>query len=91
MLGDTLELKIILAKNIKYYRYKKKFTQEHLAECLGVSANYIGRLERGQHNPALDVKDKIATILEVQPFELFVERKDYKNLPSRVNLINPKK
>ena len=86
-----MELKIILAKNVKYYRYKKKFTQEHLAECLGVSANYIGRLERGQHNPSLDKIDKIATILEVQPFELFVERKDYKNLPSRVNLINPKK
>lgn len=47
--GDTMRLKTILGKNVKYHRYRKKLTQEQLAEVLNVSSNYVGRLERGQH------------------------------------------
>ena len=49
-----MNLKTILGKNVKYYRYRKKYTQEQLAEILDVSTNYIGRLERGQHSPSLE-------------------------------------
>ena len=86
-----MKLKTILGKNVKYHRYRKKFTQEHLAEILNVSPNYVGRLERGQHSPSLDKIDKIATALDIKAFELFLERDDYDNLHERVNLTNPKK
>ena len=86
-----MKLKTILGKNVKYHRFNKKYTQEHLAEILGVSPNYIGRLERGQHNPSLDKIEKVAKALDVKPYELFLERDDFNKLPNRVNLNNPKK
>ena len=89
--GDTMKLKTILGKNVKYHRYRKKYTQERLAEILNVSPNYVGRLERGQHSPSLDKIEKIANALDVKAFELFLERDDYNKLPNRVNLTNPKK
>ncbi len=91
MCGDTMRLKTILGKNVKYHRYRKKLTQEQLAEVLSVSSNYVGRLERGQHSPSLDKIEKISKALDVKAFELFLERDDYDNLPDRVNLTNPKK
>lgn len=42
-----MKLKTLLGKNVKYYRFRKKLTQEKLAEMMNVSSNYIGRLERG--------------------------------------------
>lgn len=86
-----MKLKTILGKNIKYHRYRKMLTQEGLAELLNVSANYIGRLERGQHSPSLDKIEKIAIALDVRAFELFLERDDYDRLPIRVNLTISKK
>ena len=71
-----MDLKIILGKNIKFYRYKNRLTQEKLAEILDVSPNYIGRIERGQHNPSLEKIAKIANVLNVKVFELFIERND---------------
>ena len=86
-----MKSKVVLGKNVKFFRFRKQYTQEKLAEVLNVSANYIGRLERGQHSPSLDKIDKIAEALNIKPFELFVERKDYNNLPSRVNVTKSKK
>lgn len=40
-MGDTMKLKTILGKNIKYHRYRKNLTQEKLAELLGTSPNYV--------------------------------------------------
>ena len=84
ILGDLMDLKMILGKNIKYYRYKKMLTQEAMAEILDVSPNYIGRLERGQHTPSIDKVQNIAKALDVLPFMLKKEKENY-NLPSRVN------
>lgn len=86
-----MKLKIILGKNIKYHRYRKNFTQEYLAELLKVSSNYIGRIERGQHSPSLEKIENIAKTLEIKPFELFLERDDFDNLPDRVNLTNSRR
>ena len=86
-----MKLKTILGKNVKYHRYRKKFTQEKLAEILKVSPNYVGRLERGQHSPSLEKIENISKALDIKAFELFLERGDYDDLPNRVNLTNPKR
>lgn len=80
-------LKIILGKNVKYYRHKKKFTQKELTEILDSSANYIGRLEHGQHSPSLEKIENIAKAFEVPAFKLFIAHNNY-DLPNRVNLEN---
>jgi transcriptional regulator with XRE-family HTH domain len=42
-----------IGKNIRKYRLAKKLRQEDLAEQTGLSANYIGMVERGEKNPSL--------------------------------------
>ena len=85
-----MNLKILIGKNVKYYRYKEKLTQEKLAEKIKSSVNYIGRLERGQHNPSVEKLEKIATALNIEPYELFIKRNDLDSLPMRVNLKSKK-
>ena len=85
-----MNLKILIGKNVKYYRYKEKLTQEKLAEKIKSSVNYIGRLERGQHNPSVEKLEKIATALNIEPYELFIKRNDLDSLTMRVNIKSKK-
>lgn len=39
-----------LGRNIKAERIRKGYTQENFAEIIGVSREYISRIERGQEN-----------------------------------------
>ncbi len=85
-----MELKTLFGKNVKYYRFRKGYTQEQLAEKMDVTPNYISRLERGMHNPPFIMIDKVADALSVEPYELFIKRDDLTKLPNRVNLTNRK-
>lgn len=86
--GDTMELKTLFGKNVKYYRFRKCYTQEELAERMDVTPNYISRLERGMHNPPFTMIEKVAIALGIEPYELFIKRNDLQNMPDRVNLID---
>lgn len=68
----------------------KGLTQEGLAEKINVSTNYIGRLERGQHNPSLKKIDNIARCLDIEAYQLFMKDTAKEKLPSRVNLTKRK-
>ncbi len=59
-----MELKSI-GTNIRKYRKQKGIHQEQLAYMTGLSANYIGMIERGEKLPALDTFLRIADALEV--------------------------
>ena len=43
-----------IGKNLRKYRLEKKLRQEDLAERAGLSANYIGMVERGEKIPSLE-------------------------------------
>ncbi len=43
----------LIGRNIRKYREKNNLRQEDLAEKTGLSANYIGLVERGERIPAL--------------------------------------
>ncbi len=85
-----MELKTILGKNVKYYRYQKHLTQEQLAEDMDVSSKYIGRLEQGQHTPSLEKIENIAIALDIEAYKLFIPDTANHKLPDRVNLVNKK-
>ena len=80
-----IELKKTFGKNVRYYRFKKKYTQAKLAELLDVSTNYISRVERGQHSASFDVIEELSKILDVEPYKLFLKPKDM-GLPLRVDM-----
>lgn len=54
-----------IGRNIRKYRMEKKMRQEDLAEKTGLSANYIGMLERGEKLPVLDTFISILNALGI--------------------------
>lgn len=81
-----MDLRILLGKNVKYYRFRAGLTQEGLAEKLNVSTNYIGRLERGQHNPSLAKLENIAKSLNIEVYELLIEHNGIERIPNRIKV-----
>ena len=68
---SEIELKAILANNIKKYR-KGKFTQETLAEAAGVSSQNINYIEGKRRWPRESTLIKIANVLNVDVYQLFI-------------------
>ncbi len=64
------DLKDLLAKNIKKYR-KGIFTQETLAEKIGVSCQNINDIEGKRRFPRAESLVKIADALNVEVYQLF--------------------
>ena len=65
------QLREILSQNIKKYR-KGKFTQEQLAEEIGVSTQNINDIEGKRRWPRETTLIKIAEILNVEVYQLFI-------------------
>jgi len=69
----------IFAFNMKKYRKKRLFSQMKLAELLNTTTSYIGEIEINRKKPSLDMVEKIAEVLGIEPFRLFLENKDEEN------------
>jgi transcriptional regulator with XRE-family HTH domain len=54
-------------------RDERGYSQEKLAERAGLHRNYVGGVERGERNVALENIVKLAKALSVSPRELFAE------------------
>lgn len=54
-----------IGKNIRKFRLDKKLRQEDLAEKAGLSANYIGMVERGEKIPSLETFINIVNALGI--------------------------
>ena len=65
----------IFVYNMKKYRKKKQFSQMKLAEILNTSTSYIGEIEINRKIPSLDMVEKIANALNIEPFKLFIDDK----------------
>ena len=81
-----MKLKQIFGKNVKYYRFKNHYTQEKLASLINSSPKYISRIELGQHNPSLEMIEKIAKALNIEPNQLFINNTKT-SLPDKVNML----
>lgn len=57
---------------IAYYRKRKGFTQEDLAEKIGISRQHLGAIEAPNmvRSISLDVLFCIASVLEIEPYFL---------------------
>jgi len=61
----------VLSKNMREYRYNLSITQAELAEKANVSINFIAMIELMHKFPSPDVLDRIATALCVETHTLF--------------------
>ena len=55
----------LLGSRIKALRDAKKYTQEQIADQIGVSRQKYARIENGTNNVTLDILSKIAGVLDV--------------------------
>ncbi|ATO51521.1 helix-turn-helix domain-containing protein [Brevibacillus laterosporus] len=59
------EIHLIIAKNLKAFRERKKLSLERVAELTGVSKTMIGQIERGESSPTITTIWKIANGLKI--------------------------
>ncbi len=69
---DNTERYRDLGYAIAYYRKRKGYTQEQVAEKIGISRQHMGAIEAPNMVRAvsLDVLFNIATVLEIEPYIL---------------------
>ena len=73
---DEASLKEFFGRNLKEMRAEKGYTQAGLAEEIGISVEYISKLERGLSSPSFETISRLSSGLEVHPYKLF----DFRNL-----------
>lgn len=65
-----MDLKDVLAANLRRLRHERGLTQEDLAERAGISSRYIGAVERADVSASVTILGQIAGALSVEPSEL---------------------
>lgn len=60
-----------LGLNIAYYRKRRGFSQEKLAEQVNISRTHMSRIETADCAVSLDVVFNLADALAVEPYKLF--------------------
>lgn len=75
--------KELLGLRIKEFRENRKYTQDKLAESVGIDPKHLSRIENGRNYPSLDTLEKILDSLDVSYEEIF----NFDHLVSRNELI----
>jgi transcriptional regulator with XRE-family HTH domain len=84
-----MDLKKIFIANIKKFRNYRGISQMKLAELCNTATNYIGEIEIGRRFPSLKLIEKIAQVLEIEPYRFFVDdsQKENGKLDEIINLL----
>ncbi len=67
---SNAKLPKIIGKRVQKRRNEIGYTQEKLAETIGISRAYMGFIEQGRNAPSLEVLQKIAKALKISPKDL---------------------
>ncbi|MBH5384982.1 helix-turn-helix domain-containing protein [Bradyrhizobium diversitatis] len=65
-----MDLKEVMAINLRRLRHVKKMTQEELADGAGLSVRYVGAIERADVSASVTVLGRIAEALGVEATDL---------------------
>jgi transcriptional regulator with XRE-family HTH domain len=68
---EEQELKTILGQRIKFFRFRRQYSQANLAEKAGISITFLSNIERGNNFPQTGTLCRLAKALEVEVWELF--------------------
>jgi transcriptional regulator with XRE-family HTH domain len=74
-----MDIRQVIADNIRFLRIKKEMSQEALAAKAGISISYMGYIERGEKAITVVRLEKIAKALRVKPGVL-LEPEAYRNI-----------
>jgi transcriptional regulator with XRE-family HTH domain len=70
-----MDLKEVMAVNLRRIRHDKNMTQEELADRAGLSARYVGAIERANKSASVTVLGRIAEALGVEAAALLERRR----------------
>lgn len=65
-----MDLKEVMATNMRRIRHGKQLTQEEVAHRTGLSVRHVGAIERAEMSATVTVLGHIAEALGVEPAEL---------------------
>lgn len=63
---DKKEIIMRVAETIRIERYRKKLSQDKLAELAGISTKYLNSIENKKANPSIVVIVQICNVLEIE-------------------------
>ena len=66
-----MNIKKLLGKRIKEFRKSKGFTQEYVAEQIGIESTSISNIENGKYYPTAENLERIIKVLNISPQDLF--------------------
>jgi transcriptional regulator with XRE-family HTH domain len=66
----TMDLKKAMAMNVRRERQARNLSQEDLADRAGLSARYLGSIERAKVSASVTVLGRLAQAFRVDPCEL---------------------
>ena len=69
-----MTLKQVFIQNLKEFRKKEGLSQMKLAEYCNTAPSYIGQIETGLRFPSLELVEKMADILRIEPYHFFKKR-----------------
>lgn len=78
MVISSDDVKKILGKKIRSYRKKGGFTQEDVAENIGISIDLLRSIENGRNIGSMTTLLNICNFLKVSPNAIFFELLDFK-------------
>jgi transcriptional regulator with XRE-family HTH domain len=70
-----MNVRRLVAWNLRRLRVARGLSQETLAADASVDRAYVGRLERSLENPTIGVLDRLMNALDADMLELFVKPK----------------
>lgn len=65
-------IKLLLGKKIKELRKAHKYTQEQLAEKIGIGTPNISYFETGKFAPSIETLQKLAQVFGIEIYELYM-------------------
>lgn len=65
-----MDLRQVFASNLRRLRHARGLSQEELAHQADVNRTYMSKIEKGGTWVGLEIINKLATVLKVEPAEL---------------------
>lgn len=66
-------------RNLRFLRTKAELSQLKFSELIEITPNYLNAVENGKYFPSPEVIDRICNVLQILPYQLFLEEQTFAN------------
>lgn len=83
-------LKLLIGNNLRQYRLENNYTQEELAEKIGISTSFYANIERGAKSMSIQVLRNLTDALQISADRLLYEETASVRVQNIVKLLEDK-